>query len=316
MTLKGGTTSACAACKYQRRKCIPECLLAPYFPADQTKVFQNAHKLFGVSNIVKILRSLDPSQHAEAMRSIKYQANVRDRFPVYGCLGVIRQLYYQIQLLEEEFQAVLAQLEMFRQQQQQQHQITSLPNPINDVASQLELGMAPPSNALPLFNQVPPQPAYNNNNNNNNNLSANAMSVSMQQPYSTASENVGYNSSSNYADSKENVGNNNNCLWIQHPFLGTNNNSSPMGIQSQQLLVPNSQPLAHHHVQQEIVQDYNEIHPFFDTIDDRQSYIDSKDAYESSSSEESLKDTTQSMEHVAVNELKSAAACFSLTSVN
>jgi len=34
------------------------------------------------------------------------------------------------------------------------------------------------------------------------------------------------------------------------------------------------------------------------------------------SSEESLKDTTQSMEHVAENELKSAAACFSLTSVN
>jgi hypothetical protein len=34
------------------------------------------------------------------------------------------------------------------------------------------------------------------------------------------------------------------------------------------------------------------------------------------SSEDSLKDTTQSMEHVAENELKSAAACFSLTSVN
>lgn len=34
------------------------------------------------------------------------------------------------------------------------------------------------------------------------------------------------------------------------------------------------------------------------------------------SSESSLKDTTQSIEHVAENELKSAAACFSLTSVN
>lgn len=34
------------------------------------------------------------------------------------------------------------------------------------------------------------------------------------------------------------------------------------------------------------------------------------------SSESSLKDITQSVEHVADNELKSAAACFSLTSVN
>lgn len=34
------------------------------------------------------------------------------------------------------------------------------------------------------------------------------------------------------------------------------------------------------------------------------------------SSDSSLKDTTQSIDHVAANELKSAAACFSLTSVN
>ncbi|KAL4362432.1 hypothetical protein GQ457_04G016630 [Hibiscus cannabinus] len=282
MTLKGGATSACAACKYQRRKCIPECLLAPYFPADQTKVFQNAHKLFGVSNIVKILKSLDPSQHAEAMRSIKYQANVRDRFPVYGCLGVIRHLYYQIQLLEEEFHAVLTQLEMYRQhhhQQQQQQQISSM---ADDVISQLELGMAPPTNALPLFNQ-------------------------MTQPYAMQ------NSYSSYMDSpKDSV--ENNSLWIQHLFLDTNNhttsnNDSPIAIQSQ-LLLPNSEPLAD-------AQDYDEIHPFFDSIDDRQSYIESKDAYDSTSSEESLKDATESMvENVADNELKSAAACFSLTSVN
>ncbi|XWS60630.1 hypothetical protein CRYUN_Cryun07bG0051800 [Craigia yunnanensis] len=271
MTLKGGTTSACAACKYQRRKCIPECRLAPYFPADQTKVFQNAHKLFGVSNIVKILKSLDPTQHAEAMRSIKYQANVRD-----SCLKK-------------------NSMQCMHRQHHQQHQISFMPD---DVPSQLELGMAPPTNALPLFNEVP-QPY----------TTVSAMPVSLQHSYST-SNNIGYNSS--YVDSKENM--ENNSVWIQHPFLATNNNSSnsgPMAIQSQ-LLVSNSQPLA---AQQEVVQDYDEIHLFFDTIDDRQSYIDSKEAYDSSS-EDSPKETTQSTEHVAENELKSAAACFSLTSVN
>lgn len=40
------------------------------------------------------------------------------------------------------------------------------------------------------------------------------------------------------------------------------------------------------------------------------------DANSCCSSEESLKDTTQSIENVSENELKSAAACFSLTSVN
>ncbi|KAK6264939.1 hypothetical protein QUC31_013136 [Theobroma cacao] len=288
MTLKGGTASACAACKYQRRKCTPECPLAPYFPAEQARVFQNAHKLFGVSNILKILKNLNPAQQAEAMRSIKYQSNVRDQFPVYGCLGVIRQLQYQIQLVEEELHAVHAQLEMYRQH----HQISSI---ADDVPSQLELGMAPPSNALPLFNQVPQQ-HYN---------SLAALPVSMQHSYSNSS-NVDYSSS--YMDSKENVA---NSLWVQHPFATNNNtdNGSTMAIQSQ-LVAP--QTVA---VQQQVVQDYDEIHPFFDAIDDRQSYIDSKEPYESSS-EESLKDTTQSVEHVAENELKSAAACFSLTSVN
>lgn len=258
MTLKSGTTSACAACKYQRRKCIPECLLAPYFPADQTKVFQNAHKLFGVSNIVKILKSLDPSQHAEAMRSIKYQANVRDKFPVYGCLGVIRQLYYQIQLLEEEFHSVLSQLEMCRQYNQ-------------EVPSQLELGMAPPTNGLHFLTAVSDMP------------------VSMQQSYSN-SNNIGY--SPPYVDSKDHNNNNNdsnsnnnNSLWIQHPFLATNNsissnsneNNPLMAIQSQ-LLVSNTQPLV---VQHEVVQDYDEIHPFFDAIDDRQSFIHTKEPFDS-----------------------------------
>ncbi|MBA0678119.1 hypothetical protein Goari_019481 [Gossypium aridum] len=164
----------------------------------------------------------------------------------------------------------------------------------DDVISQLELGMAPSNNALPLFNQVTHQP------------------YTMQNTYS---------SSDIDSPPKDNV--ENNSLWIQHLFLdtnnhGTSNNDSPIAIQSQ-LLVPNSEPLAD--TQHQVVQDYDEIHPFFDSIDDRQSYIDTKDAEDSSrakcSSEESLKETTQLMVgNVGSKDLKSAAACFSLTSVN
>ncbi|XP_040988570.1 LOB domain-containing protein 27 [Juglans microcarpa x Juglans regia] len=289
MTLKGGTSHACAACKYQRRRCSAECPLAPYFPAEQPKLFQNAHKLFGVRNMLKILEHLEPSQKNEAMWSIICQANIRDKSPVYGCWGITRQLQYQVLLAEEELQAVNAQLEMYRQQHQQQQQISSMPI---DMTSQLELGMAPPSNSLSLFNHTP-QP-YN---------VVPALPVTQQQQSYSNSSKAGYNSSA-FMDTKDNTA---NPFWVQHSFANNNNNS--MATFQSQLAA--SQPLAI----QQVVQDYDEMRPFFDTIDDRQSYIDSKEAYESSS-EESLKDTNQSIEHVAENELKSAAACFSLTSVN
>ncbi|KAK7265754.1 hypothetical protein RJT34_33377 [Clitoria ternatea] len=303
MTLKGGTIQACAACKFQRRKCTPECLLAPYFPADQPKVFHNVHKLFGVSNIVKILKILEPSQKKIAMDSIIIQANYRDKYPVHGCWEEICRLQYQIWLVEEELHAVYQQLELCRQQQ---HHGPSVPD--HDVTSQLELGMAPRTN-------------NNNNNNNNNNALAlfnhhsttpnphtsyntmAALSVSQQHSYSN-SNSVDY--SSLYMDSKDNNGT--NPLWVQYPYAN-NNNSNSVGMQTQLVA---SQPLA---IQQDDVEDYDEMRPFFDTVDDRQSYIYSKEAYESSS-EESLKDTRKCTEHVSENELKSAAACFSLTSVN
>ncbi|KAJ6411642.1 hypothetical protein OIU84_008260 [Salix udensis] len=269
MTLKGGTSQACASCKYQRRKCSSECPLAPYFPPDQPKMFQNAHKLFGVRKILKILENLESHQQEEAMRSIIYQANIRDRFPVHGCWGIICKLHFQIRQVEEELHAVLAHLEMYRQQQQQIAALTE------DVTSQLELGMAPPQPCL-----------------------------AQQYSYSIIGSNIGY--SSNYLDSNDNVG---NSLWGQHPYA-TNYDTNSMPIIQSQLVA--SQPLAS---QQEEVQNYDEMHPFFDTIDDRQSYIETKEPYESSS-EESLKDTAPSMEHAAENELKSAAACFTLTSIN
>ncbi|XP_022852660.1 LOB domain-containing protein 27-like [Olea europaea var. sylvestris] len=282
MTLKGGTGQACAACKYQRRRCASDCPLAPFFPADQPKMFQNAHKLFGVSNILKILKQLDPSQKVIAMKSIKYQANMRDKYPVYGCLVEIQQLYYQIQMAEEELHATLNQLAYYRQRHQQQ-EISSA----NESLSRLQLGMAPPGNAMTIINQDNP-PQYD---------AVTALPIT----YSN-NDNPCYNTE--YLEAKEN--NVVDSLWIQQPYSNGNNS---MAMQSQ---LSNSQHLS---VQQERAQDYDEIYPFFDTIDDRQSYMDSKEVYESSS-ESSLKDTRQSVDQIAENELKSAAACFSLTSVN
>lgn len=115
MTVKGGTTPACAACKYQRRKCSPTCPLAPYFPADQPKIFQNVHRLFGVSKVTKTLKDLETKdQRDDAMQSIIYEADMRQRFPVDGCRAIIAQLHQKLQLAYEELHYVCANLDACR----------------------------------------------------------------------------------------------------------------------------------------------------------------------------------------------------------
>ncbi|XP_057246863.1 LOB domain-containing protein 22 [Beta vulgaris subsp. vulgaris] len=118
-------TQACAACKYQRRKCASDCALAPYFPHDRQRQFLNAHKLFGVSNITKIIRNLSPPDKDIAMRTIIYQSDARAKDPVGGCYRIIRELQYQIAYFKAELDVVIQQLELckaqvYHQQQQQQ----------------------------------------------------------------------------------------------------------------------------------------------------------------------------------------------------
>ncbi|XP_062114953.1 LOB domain-containing protein 27 [Humulus lupulus] len=251
MTLKGGTSQACAACKYQRRRCTQTCLLAPFFPPDQPEIFQHAHKLFGVSNILKILKKLPSEQHALTMKSIIYQANERRRDPVHGCLGIICQLRYQIWSCEQELFAVLNRLQMCRQQQQMGSSMAPQDHNHNqhDNQSQLELGMAPPTtiNEDVMF-QFPCN--INNSYHMNNNISSSSLA--------------------------------------RHPLVGD--------------------------IQQEVVQEYDEM-PFFDTtMDDRQSYLDTKEPYGQSSSDNSVrKDMTHSIDCLTNKDLKSAAACLSLT---
>lgn len=52
----GGGAAPCAACKLLRRRCAEECVFAPYFPADQPHKFANVHKVFGASNVNKMLQ--------------------------------------------------------------------------------------------------------------------------------------------------------------------------------------------------------------------------------------------------------------------
>ncbi|GJT75399.1 LOB domain-containing protein 4-like protein [Tanacetum coccineum] len=53
---KQGAASPCAACKLLRRRCSQDCVFAPYFPADEPHKFASVHKVFGASNVNKMLQ--------------------------------------------------------------------------------------------------------------------------------------------------------------------------------------------------------------------------------------------------------------------
>lgn len=53
---KQDTASPCAACKMLRRRCAQDCVFAPHFPADEPLKFANVHKVFGASNVSKLLQ--------------------------------------------------------------------------------------------------------------------------------------------------------------------------------------------------------------------------------------------------------------------
>ena len=64
---KQGVASPCAACKLLRRRCAEDCVFAPYFPADEPQKFASVHKVFGASNVNKMLQVIlllnSPSMH-------------------------------------------------------------------------------------------------------------------------------------------------------------------------------------------------------------------------------------------------------------
>lgn len=48
----------CAACKYLRRRCSQDCILSPYFPPSNPRRFACVHRIFGASNVARMLQVL------------------------------------------------------------------------------------------------------------------------------------------------------------------------------------------------------------------------------------------------------------------
>lgn len=97
------TSSPCGACKFLRRKCVKGCVFAPYFCHEQGAThFAAIHKVFGASNVSKLLAHLPVSERSEAAITISYEAQARLQDPIYGCVSHIFALQQQVVNLQAQ----------------------------------------------------------------------------------------------------------------------------------------------------------------------------------------------------------------------
>ncbi|ESQ36291.1 hypothetical protein EUTSA_v10008796mg [Eutrema salsugineum] len=96
--INSSSHQACASCKHQRKKCNNECILSPYFPARKTKEFQAVHKVFGVSNVQKMVRTVREEDRTKLSESLTWEALWRQKDPVLGSYGEYRRICEELKL--------------------------------------------------------------------------------------------------------------------------------------------------------------------------------------------------------------------------
>ncbi|GAV61818.1 DUF260 domain-containing protein, partial [Cephalotus follicularis] len=112
----------CAACKYLRRRCPEDCIFSPYFPPNDSRRFSCVHKIYGASNVGKMLQQLPAPMRAQAADSLYFEAQCRIQDPVYGCVGIISLLQQQIHDVESQLAKIQAEI-MILQSHEQEPQV-------------------------------------------------------------------------------------------------------------------------------------------------------------------------------------------------
>ncbi|TVU41468.1 hypothetical protein EJB05_14987, partial [Eragrostis curvula] len=93
---EGLSPPPCAGCKHLRRRCVPSCAFAAYFPPEHGDQFAAVHKVFGASNVSKLLAEVAPAELAGAVESLVYEARARLRDPAFGCVSYITVLEHML----------------------------------------------------------------------------------------------------------------------------------------------------------------------------------------------------------------------------
>lgn len=70
------TITPCAACKLLRRRCAQECPFSPYFSPHEPHKFASVHKVFGASNVSKMLMVITISKHIILLLTCIYNTHL------------------------------------------------------------------------------------------------------------------------------------------------------------------------------------------------------------------------------------------------
>ncbi|KAM3326145.1 LOB domain-containing protein 16 [Capsicum chacoense] len=145
--MASGTGSPCGACKFLRRKCAADCIFAPYFCSEQGPArFAAIHKVFGASNVSKLLLHVPVPDRCEAVVTIAYEAQARIKDPVYGCVAHIFALQQQVAYLQAQLMQAKTQLAQSLLNNSRNSE-NSYPQWSNDIASSVGLmGSSFPTN--------------------------------------------------------------------------------------------------------------------------------------------------------------------------
>uniref|UniRef100_A0A7N0U026 LOB domain-containing protein n=1 Tax=Kalanchoe fedtschenkoi TaxID=63787 RepID=A0A7N0U026_KALFE len=134
------TITPCAACKLLRRRCAQECPFFPYFSPHEPQKFASVHKVFGASNVSKMLMEVPEAHRADTANSLVYEANVRLRDPVYGCMGAISALQQQVQSMQAEINAIRAEILNYKLREEANGIVTT-----NSYSNYMTSNFIPPS---------------------------------------------------------------------------------------------------------------------------------------------------------------------------
>ncbi|KAL6321246.1 hypothetical protein AAG906_016280 [Vitis piasezkii] len=143
--------SRCAACKYLRRRCPPDCIFSSYFPSNDPQRFASVHRIYGASNIGKMLQQIPLHLRAEATESMYYEAQCRVADPVYGIVKTISLLNQEIHHAQSQLAKVQAQIAFYNAQVHGNNKIQNVELPSSNFNNSLaNQGDAFPHPTLPL----------------------------------------------------------------------------------------------------------------------------------------------------------------------
>ncbi|KAK7342903.1 hypothetical protein VNO80_25861 [Phaseolus coccineus] len=128
---------ACGLCRYQHRRHDGSCHFGQYFPSNRSTEIDSACKLFGLANLLRLMRCAEPSERQVMADSILREANMWANDPIHGALGHILTLSNHIRSVERELELVNTMLAQCSHQATAQIATTDM-----DVASSSDPGQS------------------------------------------------------------------------------------------------------------------------------------------------------------------------------